>query len=250
MKLRLIPQRSDSKLNVSVLLETNTIYINDKYYDLTPLLENVRVHFDMASAYYEDGQIVVELPMPYKQNTSIDVMQIHEIIVEEDGIVSIPEQTYEAPESVTEGIIEWPEIVSIEKRRETKWREVEAYRNNLMQKGGFPILDNSYWLHSDLLSRSQQLGLIELGKKALAAGVLPDQNIPNTPAWRTMSGEYVPLTPQLTESLVGAFLLQEASIFAVGDYWRNQINISDNPESIDLTSETFINSWPATYQNS
>lgn len=246
MKIKFYPQGSENLLSINI--NQGLIEVNGISYDFSPLPEYESVQLPEFVVTRLDGELNFQFALPYPEQPSIDIMQVYEVEIDDtfSGPIDVPGHEHVEYEEITEGVINWPDPIPIEDRRESKWREVEEYRNKLMQIGGFPI--NGFWLHSDLLSRSQQLGLIELGKKALAAGVLPNQTIPNTPPWRTMTGVYIDLTPELTESLIAAFLLQEASVFAVGDYWRNQINNSDNPESIDLKSEVFLNSWPTTFK--
>ena len=240
MNFLFYPQRSESDISISI--NNETIIVNGTEYDLSPLTESMEISTPSFVARKNNNEIEISMGLPYKEDTTIDTMQILTMTVTENGPLDIPGHEYVEPESITVGVIDWPTPVSLEQRRLNKWREVEAYRNNLMQTGGFAV--GNYWFHSDLLSRSQQLGLIELGKMAVAAGVDPADPIPNSPPWRTMSGAYVTLTPALTQSLIPAFLVQEASIFAVGDYYRNLINNSNDPESLNITL-----GWPVTYKD-
>lgn len=242
MKIKFYPQKSDDSLSINI--NQGLIEVNGVSYDLSPLHNYASIQLPNFTAAKIDNELVFSFALPYPDEPTIDVMQVYELEVDDsfNGPIDVPGHEYVQPEEITEGVINWPTPTPIEERRKAKWSEVESYRNNLMQTGGFPV--GSYWFHSDLLSRSQQLGLIELGKLALANGVDTNDPIPNSPPWRTMSGEYITLTPTLTQSLVPSFLVQEASIFAVGDFYRNLINNSDNPEYIDITV-----GWPLTYKD-
>ena len=71
------------------------------------------------------------------------------------------------------------------------WKLIKTERDRRREDGGYKV--GQYWFHSDDTSRIQQLGL-----------VLSGQNLPGTIMWKTMSGEFVEMTPTLAAQIFQA----------------------------------------------
>lgn len=90
---------------------------------------------------------------------------------------------------------------------QARWERIKAIRDELMRRGGFPV--GNYWFHSDQDSRVQILGLVQLGN-----------NIPQGLQWKTMSGEFVPMTSTLAKQVLAAAALHDTAIFTHAEYLR------------------------------
>ncbi len=109
--------------------------------------------------------------------------------------------------------------------------KVKQIRDHKTENGGFPV--NGKWFHSNVFSRTQQVGLVISG-----------QSIPPGLMWKTMDGSFVEMTPALATSIFMSAVQQDTALFAYAEVLINQINTSSNPTTIDLTA-----GWPATYNN-
>jgi hypothetical protein len=110
------------------------------------------------------------------------------------------------------------------------WYKVKEERDHRTQHGGYKV--GTKWYHSDTFSRSQQLGLVLLGG-----------NIPQGLMWKTMDGSFVEMTPALAQQIFQAATASDTAIFEYAEILNQQIQSSDNPESIDIKV-----GWPETYQ--
>lgn len=107
--------------------------------------------------------------------------------------------------------------------------EIKRIRDTRTQTGGFPAA--GYWFHSDVFSRSQQLGLVLLGA-----------NIPNNLYWKTMSGDMVLMTQTLTGQIFQAAATQDATTFSHAEALISQVNSAYNPYSVNINT-----GWPPIY---
>lgn len=117
----------------------------------------------------------------------------------------------------------------ISKRIKNKWAEIKAERDRRTQTGGYKV--GNYWFHSDQTSRIQQLGLVISG-----------QNIPQSLMWKTMSGEFVAMTPTLAQQIFAAASISDMSTFQAAEAHRIAMEASNDPASYD-----FSGGWPAVY---
>lgn len=238
MKFKFTPQRSDAILAISVSGET--FIINGTAYDLSPLAEGQSISFGGGSAKRENG-ITVSLPLPYPQNPSIDPMQVYEIEAA-DGPVAVPGHDAEQPAEIVAGVIDWPTAPSIESRRAAVWERIKIERKRRTEGG---VLVNTHWFQTDSDSRIQFLRLDQKASAALAAGgqstdmlTVAGQGI----YWKTYDNGLVPMTVALAQGIALAVEVLDAMAFARGEQLRAQIEVSNNPESIDITT-----GWPAIY---
>ena len=116
--------------------------------------------------------------------------------------------------------------------RAAHWEAIKAERDRRTLSGGYVVSveGNPKWFHSDLLSRSQQIGLVLLG-----AGIPPGL------AWKTMDGSFVSMTQALAGAIFGAAAQQDQATFAAAEAARTVMDA--DPQSFDLASVV----WPATY---
>lgn len=111
------------------------------------------------------------------------------------------------------------------------WELIKQIRDRKTQQGGY--LAGGKWFHSDTFSRTQQIGLTIMGT-----------NIPAGLMWKTMSGEFVEMTPTLAQQIFTAAGQQDAALFAYAEQLKAQVEAAQDPASINLES-----SWPSTFNN-
>jgi Domain of unknown function (DUF4376) len=105
-------------------------------------------------------------------------------------------------------------------------KEERDYRSH---NGGYKVGD--YWFHSDQASKLQQMALVMLG-----------QNMPSDLMWKTMSGEYIRMTPMLAQQIFGTAIMTDQMIFGAAEYHISTMKNSETPWSYEFTS-----GWPKTY---
>lgn len=108
------------------------------------------------------------------------------------------------------------------------WDGIKAERDRRTLTGGYQV--NGYWFHADQLSRDQQLKL-----------KLAGENVPRV-AWKTMSGEFLQMTPELAEAIVLASGDSDIAIFAAAEAHRAAMLASPDPAAYDYSQ-----GWPLTY---
>ena len=239
MKFQLTPQRSDAKLAISVSGET--AIINGVAYDLSPLIEGQSISFGAGSAKRDNG-ITVSLPLPYPHNPSIDPMQVYEVDAV-DGKVAVPGHDAEQPAEIVPGVIDWPAPVSIDSRRAAVWEKVKAERTRRVN-GGAQV--SGHWYHTDVDSRVQHMRLDAKASALLAGGGSASDilEVASQPVyWKTLSNGLVPMTAGLAQAIPVAIEVLDALAFARAETLRAQIEVSENPEAIDITG-----GWPAIYE--
>lgn len=116
----------------------------------------------------------------------------------------------------------------LQRMRENKWREIQIERDRRKANG---VKVGNYWFHSDDSSRIQQLGLLLMGA-----------NMPPGIMWKTMSGEFVQMTPQLANQIFMATGAQDIQLFTVAEMKRAEMNALQTP--CDYIATT---GWPPTF---
>jgi hypothetical protein len=110
------------------------------------------------------------------------------------------------------------------------WAAIKAERDRRTQNGGSHV--GAYWYHSDQPSRTQQIALVLLGA-----------NMPQPLLWKTMSGEFVNMTPTLAQQVfLGAVGLDQA-VFTVAETHHARMAQTPTPWSYD-----FSTGWPLMYE--
>lgn len=113
-------------------------------------------------------------------------------------------------------------------RQQQVWERIKAHRDELKASG---VRVGDHWFHSDVDSRIQQLALKELGSA-----------IPEGVPWKTMSGAFVPMTPELALQIFFASVASDVQIFSVAEAHRAAMQLVDDPETYD-----FSTGWPDKY---
>ena len=109
------------------------------------------------------------------------------------------------------------------------WDLIRAERDRRKSQGGYKV--GNYWYHSDDTSRIQQIGLVMLGA-----------NLPNNIMWKTMSGDYVHMTPTLAAQIFQAAMVSDMTVFAVAEQKHTEMLASANPVDYDV-----LTGWPKIY---
>lgn len=137
---------------------------------------------------------------------------------------------------------EQPAPLTLAERRAIRWEQIKAERSR-REYGG--VLVAGHWFQTDLQSQiKHQSNLID-AKDILSAGGTNDDilTIGGQPVgWKTYDNGVVPLTVGLAVAIAGAIKVQTALAYAKGEQLRAQIEVSDDPESIDTTT-----GWPPVY---
>ena len=123
------------------------------------------------------------------------------------------------------------------------WDKIKAERDR-RTAAGFNV--GGRWIHSDLFSRSQWLGLKDNARDALTAGatmatVLRDSE--HKPiAWKMLGGAFLPVTAQLAFDVVAAVTRSDMAIFTVAEQHNAAMRAATDPAAYDYTT-----GWPKSY---
>ncbi len=109
------------------------------------------------------------------------------------------------------------------------WLLIQAERDRRKTTGGYKV--GNYWFHSDDISRIQQLALVMFGT-----------NMPSGIMWKTMSGDFVPMTPTLANQIFQAAAASDIAIFSVAEQKKQEMLASSNPAYYD-----YLPGWPLIY---
>lgn len=119
----------------------------------------------------------------------------------------------------------------LQQRTEAIVSSIKAERDRRTQEGGYSV--NGKWFHSDVISRTQQLGLLLMGA-----------NLPAGINWKTMDGSFVAMTSTLAQQIFAAAGVQDTSTFAVAQQAIAQAQA--NPGAFNMAAIP----WPAIYTRS
>lgn len=139
----------------------------------------------------------------------------------------------------------YPEVVDQPAPRPDEiWENIKAERDR-RKTGGFQHAGR--WYHSDIESKAQHLGNKDTARDQLAAGGemadhLLDPLTGHQIVWKTMSGEFVPLTCQLAFDIVAAGKSAEFANYAAALAHKAAMERSANPPAYDYSG-----GWPQTY---
>jgi hypothetical protein len=127
---------------------------------------------------------------------------------------------------------------SLVQRRDDQWLRTKAERDR-RKAGGIKVTvgTTDYWFWTDEPTRTQYS---LLDSAMTRAGVADSYVIDN---WKTMSGEFVPMTVGLLHQVITAGIANEREIFQTAELHRTEILASDAPETYDYSQ-----GWPLTYQ--
>lgn len=130
-------------------------------------------------------------------------------------------------EPLTEDQVAALRTPTLEQIKSAKWEEIKDERDR-RKAGGVKV--GEYWFHTDADSRIQQIGL-----KLFGASVPPIQ-------WKTMSGEFAPMTETLAASIFQTVAANDVAIFQKAEEHRAAMEASSDPANYDWSA-----GWPAIY---
>lgn len=120
----------------------------------------------------------------------------------------------------------WAGPTLAEKQAAT-WENIKAERAR-REAGG--VLVGTHWFHSDDTSRIKQLGL-----KIFGVSVPPVQ-------WKTMTGEFVPMTQELANGIFQAVASTDQAIFTRAEQHKAAMMASADPANYDFSA-----GWPLAF---
>jgi hypothetical protein len=128
--------------------------------------------------------------------------------------------------------------LTVEQITADQWLRIHEERE-IRKAGGVRILigDQPYWFWTDEPSRNQYAllcGFIDRN------GIGLDQVFEN---WKTMSKEFVPLTPRLLYNVIDSGVVAEKILFKIAEDHNTAMKASDDPANYDFKS-----GWPPTFQ--
>lgn len=123
------------------------------------------------------------------------------------------------------------------------WEKIKGERER-RTSAGFNV--SGQWVHSDLFSRSQWLGLKDTARDVLTAGgtmgdTLHD-NLGQAIAWKMLGGAFVPVTAQLAFDVVAAVTCSDMAIFTAAEQHNAAMRAAAAPARYD-----YLVNWPPTY---
>ncbi len=110
------------------------------------------------------------------------------------------------------------------------WQQIKAERDR-RKLGGTQA--GGCWFHSDPDSRVQQIGLVMMGQ-GMPAGI----------QWKTMSGQFVEMTPTLASQIFAAAALLDQQLFDAAEQHWQAVQASAEPWTYDYST-----GWPQTYED-
>ena len=122
-----------------------------------------------------------------------------------------------------------------------KWEQIKAER--LARNDGGVLVDG-YWFHTDGYSRIQHLGLKDEVKdtEGLDTDTLSIDG--ETVLWKTMSGEFVPMTRKRVKDIVAAVKVLDKRLFKAAEVHRVTMEASADPAVYDYSA-----GWPSRYED-
>jgi hypothetical protein len=126
------------------------------------------------------------------------------------------------------------------------WELIKADRDR-RKEAGFKV--GNEWVHSDLFSRSQWLGLKDNARDTLVAGGSMASALHDSDGqpivWKMLDGSFVPVTAQLAFDVVAAVTRSDMAIFKVAEQHNAAMRAAEDPSAYDYTA-----GWPQTYAES
>lgn len=108
------------------------------------------------------------------------------------------------------------------------WDLIQLERDRRKSNG---VKIGQWWYHSDAPSRIQQLGLVMMGS-----------NMPANIMWKTLSGNFVLMTPALASQIFQSVAVLDMTIFAVAEQKKLAMYASSTPGAYSWET-----GWPLTF---
>ena len=130
-----------------------------------------------------------------------------------------------------------PPEATIEQVRRLAWSSIKAERDRRAESG---CCVDDYWYHNDVKSRTQWERMAN--RSAMDADDEPYCVDGSQVHWKTMSGEFVPLTAGLIRRVVAAFEIQEVAVFKAAEAHRAALMVAVDPSEYDYRA-----GWPPVF---
>jgi PKD repeat protein len=147
------------------------------------------------------------------------------------------------------------DTVIIRYSQDDQWNAIKNYRDDRTTNGGYKVMTSTTvttaatgtspattlkttipsWFHSDQASRTQQIALVLLGAN-MPAGIM----------WKTMSGNFVPMSPALAGAIFQTAVGSDQRIFGNAEHHRQLLFATTSAAAAD--SYNYMSAWPQTYQ--
>lgn len=111
------------------------------------------------------------------------------------------------------------------------WENIKSERDKRTYNGGYYVTSIDKWFNSDLISRTQQLGLKILG-----------DDIPSGIMWKTMDGSKIEITATIANDIFNSAVSSDQVIFNVAETHRDAMLLLDDPAQYDCST-----GWPLAY---
>jgi len=155
----------------------------------------------------------------------------------------LPVEVFEIGEYPPVGCTKDPLPLTAEEILQQKWEMIKAERDRRMN-GGIKV--GFHFFHSDTGSRIQHLGLKDEVRDMLAEGktlsdfvIIDGEHV----VWKTMSGEFVPLTGQYVLDIVAGGKILDKQLFKCAEVHRATMMASSDPGIYD-----FSTGWPEAFE--
>lgn len=127
---------------------------------------------------------------------------------------------------------------TLDEQRKNQWLRIKAERDT-RKAGGVRVNveGTDYWFWTDDPSRNQY-ALLDASARY---NNLPDEYVFDD--WKTMSGQFVPLTVTLLRRMLDLGIINEGKIFNVAETHRNAVMASLTPETYN-----YHTGWPLSYK--
>lgn len=129
-----------------------------------------------------------------------------------------------------------------EQLRGRAWSLIQAERDAI-KAGGVQV--SGQWFHTDAESRVMYLGLLRKAEQARAAGQSGTLTALGEPIyWKTLAGQFVPMTDALIEAVFAAVSDLDAAAFAAAETHRQALYATKEPGLYDFTGR-----WPTIFRS-
>lgn len=131
------------------------------------------------------------------------------------------------------------------KQRAEVWERIKAFRD---ARSGMGHQANGYWFHGDAKSKTQQLGLQQkailarLDDADMDATFMRDDDPTKPILWKTMTGQWVEMTPNRAIAVFKAASALETACHAKAEFHKYMVDQSAAPLAYDYTA-----GWPAVF---
>lgn len=137
----------------------------------------------------------------------------------------------------TNGTFLAPVEPSLQEKKDAIWLAIRNERDHRVQTNGFKVEVSTgvfKWFHSDVFSRTQQLGLVMAGAAVPAV------------SWKTMDGSFVTMTQSIASKIYASAAATDPAIFAAAEQHKAAAWALEDPTA--YTAYLDDANWPERYK--